>query len=140
VHAKSIRSQEVRALLVARKQLLGRLIDVELSIRKILRGFGLKVIDRCRFARCRLRKARGRRGQPLPSRGPLGLPRATSSRGQKMSTKVKPEKPHEDVPQTTPEWHRARAKGLRKNGFTKMAEEHEQMAQVIERRRAQQTR
>jgi hypothetical protein len=32
----------VRALLVARKQLLGRLIDV-LSIRGILRGFGLKV-------------------------------------------------------------------------------------------------
>jgi transposase len=31
-------SQEVRALLVARKQLLGRLIDVELSIRGILRG------------------------------------------------------------------------------------------------------
>ena len=29
--------------LVARKQLLGRLIDVELSIRGILRGFGLKV-------------------------------------------------------------------------------------------------
>jgi len=29
VHAKSMGSQEVRALLVARKQLLGRLIDVE---------------------------------------------------------------------------------------------------------------
>ena len=43
VHAKSIRSQEMRALLVARKQLLGRLIDVELSIRGIPRGFGLKV-------------------------------------------------------------------------------------------------
>src|SRR4051794_25337603 len=43
VDAKSIGSQEVRALLVARKQLLGRLIDVELSIRGILRGFGLKV-------------------------------------------------------------------------------------------------
>jgi transposase len=42
VHAKSMGSQEVRALLVARKQLLGRLIDVELSIRRILRGFGLK--------------------------------------------------------------------------------------------------
>ena len=42
-HAKSRRSQEVRALLVARKQLLGRLIDVELSIRGILHGFGLKV-------------------------------------------------------------------------------------------------
>jgi transposase len=43
VHAKSIGSQEIRALLVARKQLLGRLVDVELSIRGILRGFGLKV-------------------------------------------------------------------------------------------------
>src|SRR5215468_4089437 len=43
VHAKSMGSQEVRALLVARKQLLGRLIDVELSIRGILRGFGLKI-------------------------------------------------------------------------------------------------
>jgi transposase len=43
VHAKSMGSQEVRALLVARKQLLERLIDVELSIRGILRGFGLKV-------------------------------------------------------------------------------------------------
>src|SRR5271165_2269058 len=43
VHCKSLGSQEVRALLVARKQLLGRLIDVELSIRGILRGFGLKV-------------------------------------------------------------------------------------------------
>src|SRR5207245_11041726 len=43
VHAKSMASREVRALLVARKQLLGRLIDVELSIRGILRGFGLKV-------------------------------------------------------------------------------------------------
>ena len=31
VHTKSMDSQEVRALLVARKQLLGRLIDVELS-------------------------------------------------------------------------------------------------------------
>jgi transposase len=43
VHAKSIGSQEIRALLVARKQLLGRMVDVELSIRGILRGFGLKV-------------------------------------------------------------------------------------------------
>ncbi len=43
VHAKSIGSQEIRALLVARRQLLGRLLDVELSIRGILRSFGLKV-------------------------------------------------------------------------------------------------
>ena len=39
-----IGSQEVRALLVACKQLLGRPGDVELSFRGILlRGFGLKV-------------------------------------------------------------------------------------------------
>ncbi|WP_445216185.1 IS110 family transposase (plasmid) [Bradyrhizobium sp. Pa8] len=43
VHVKSVDAQEIRALLIARKQLLGRLIDVELSIRGILRGFGLKV-------------------------------------------------------------------------------------------------
>ena len=43
VHAKSNGSQEIRGLLVARKQLLGRLPDVELSIRGILRVFGLKV-------------------------------------------------------------------------------------------------
>jgi hypothetical protein len=43
VHAKTIGSQEIRPLLVARKQLLGKLLDVELSIRGILRGFGLKV-------------------------------------------------------------------------------------------------
>jgi transposase len=42
VHCKSRGSQEVRALLVARKQLLSKLIDVEASIRGILRGFGLK--------------------------------------------------------------------------------------------------
>jgi transposase len=43
VHCKSIPSREVRALLVARKLLLGKLFDVELSIRGILRGFGLKM-------------------------------------------------------------------------------------------------
>ena len=43
VHCKSLGSQEVRALLVARKQLLGKLLDVEFSIRGILRGFGLKM-------------------------------------------------------------------------------------------------
>jgi transposase len=43
VHAKSAGSQEVRALLVARKQLQHKLTDIELSIRGILRGFGLKV-------------------------------------------------------------------------------------------------
>ena len=43
VHAKSAACQEVRALLVGRKLLQAKLLDVELSIRGILRGFGLKV-------------------------------------------------------------------------------------------------
>src|SRR5262249_28135755 len=43
VHAKSAGSQEVRALLVARKQLQHKLIDIELTIRGILSGFGLKI-------------------------------------------------------------------------------------------------
>ena len=43
VHAKSAGSQEVRALLTARKLLQDKLKDVELSIRGILRDFGLKV-------------------------------------------------------------------------------------------------
>ena len=43
VHCKSIGSQEIRALLIARKLLLGKLLDVEFSIRGILRGFGLKM-------------------------------------------------------------------------------------------------
>src|SRR6516225_4116006 len=42
VHAKSHGSQEVRAL-VGRKQLQHKLTDIELSLRGILRGFGLKV-------------------------------------------------------------------------------------------------
>jgi transposase len=43
VHCKALASQEVRSLLTARKLLLGKLIDVELGIRGILRGFGLKI-------------------------------------------------------------------------------------------------
>jgi hypothetical protein len=46
-----------------------------------------------------------------------------------MSTDDSPEKLHEDGTVETPEWHRARAKRLRQNGFTKMAEQHEQLAQ-----------
>src|SRR5947199_8941287 len=51
VHRKSPDAQEVRALLVGRKLLQAKLRDVELSIRGILRGFGLKVgeVRRGRF-------------------------------------------------------------------------------------------
>jgi transposase len=43
VHCKSPPAQEVRALLAARKQLQAKMRDVELSLRGLLRGFGLKV-------------------------------------------------------------------------------------------------
>jgi transposase len=45
VHAKMVPSQEIRALLAARKQLQARLNDIELGLRGILRGFGLKLGD-----------------------------------------------------------------------------------------------
>jgi transposase len=43
VHCKTLPSQEVRAIITARKTLLAKLVDIELSMRGILRGFGLKV-------------------------------------------------------------------------------------------------
>ncbi len=43
VHCKSLPAQEVRALLTARKLLLTKNHDVEMSLRGVLRGFGLKV-------------------------------------------------------------------------------------------------
>jgi transposase len=52
VHCKSLRSQELRALLTGRKLLLSKVTDVELGIRGVLRGFGLKVgaVSKGRFA------------------------------------------------------------------------------------------
>src|SRR6202167_3760375 len=43
VHSKSMAAQEVRAILTARKLVQSKLLDVENSLRGILRGFGLKV-------------------------------------------------------------------------------------------------
>src|SRR5207302_4101399 len=43
VHCKSLPAQEVRALLTVRKLVQSKLLDVEMSLRGILRGFGLKV-------------------------------------------------------------------------------------------------
>ena len=43
VHCKSMAAQETRALLTARKLIQSKLLDVENSLRGILRGFGLKV-------------------------------------------------------------------------------------------------
>jgi transposase len=43
VHCKSLAAQEVRAVLTARKLLQSKLHDVEMSLRGVLRGFGLKV-------------------------------------------------------------------------------------------------
>jgi len=43
VHCKSLAAQETRALLTARKLLQAKRHDVEMSLRGVLRGFGLKV-------------------------------------------------------------------------------------------------
>ncbi len=43
VHCKSAAAQETRALLAARKLVKAKLLDVEMSLSGILRGFGLKV-------------------------------------------------------------------------------------------------
>ena len=43
VHCKSVPAQEIRALLTARKLVQGKHHDVEMSLRGILRGFGLKI-------------------------------------------------------------------------------------------------
>jgi transposase len=43
VHCKSVPAQETRALLTARKLLQAKHLDMELSLRGMLRGFGLKV-------------------------------------------------------------------------------------------------
>lgn len=52
VHCKTVSAQEVRALLVGRKLLQGKMLDLELGIRGLLRGFGLKVgvISKGQFA------------------------------------------------------------------------------------------
>src|SRR6188508_1054781 len=52
VHRKSPDAQEARALLAGRKLLQAKLRDVELSVRGLLRGFGLKVgeVSKGRFA------------------------------------------------------------------------------------------
>lgn len=51
VHCKSAPAQEIRALLTARKQLQIKMLDVQHSIRGLLRGFGLKLggVSRGRF-------------------------------------------------------------------------------------------
>ena len=43
VYCKSLPAQEVRVLLTARKLLQSKNYDVEMSLRGVLRGFGLKV-------------------------------------------------------------------------------------------------
>jgi hypothetical protein len=60
VHAKSASSHEIRALPTARRLLLDKLRDVELSLRGIVRGFGLKLgkVTRRGFE-TRVRETRG---------------------------------------------------------------------------------
>jgi len=52
VHCKSASAQEVRALLTARKLVQKKMLDIELGLRGVLRGFGLRLgkISKGRFA------------------------------------------------------------------------------------------
>ena len=43
VHCKAVSSQEMRALLTSRKSVKNAIIDIELSLRGVLRNFGLKI-------------------------------------------------------------------------------------------------
>jgi transposase len=67
VHRKSPPAQETRALLAGRKLLQGKLLDLEFSIRGILRGFGLKLgpVSKGRFV-ARIRELTA--GQPMLER------------------------------------------------------------------------
>jgi transposase len=67
VHCKSPPAQEIRALLARRKLLQSKLLDLELGIRGLLRGFGLKVgaVSKGRFA-TRIRELIA--GQPMLER------------------------------------------------------------------------
>ena len=94
-------------------------------------GWSLYAATRCRLMKARGCAPRHRRTLSIPARHALLA--TSSSRGQPMLTEDDREKRREE----SPEWHRARAKSLREHGFTKMAEEHEQIAQAIERRRQQ---
>src|SRR5689334_23995586 len=84
VHRKSPDAQEVRALLAGRKLLRAKLRDVELSIRGLLRGFGLRVgeVSKGRFAARVEGLVAGHEmleaviGAMLRARGPAGRVRA----------------------------------------------------------------
>ena len=49
MHRKSVPSQEVRALLAARKQMQIKAMDLKQTLHGLLRGFGLKVRTADRF-------------------------------------------------------------------------------------------
>lgn len=61
VHCKSVSAQEMRALLTARKAIQQSTIDLELSLRGVLRNFGLKIgqVGKGRFERPYPRADRG---------------------------------------------------------------------------------
>jgi transposase len=82
VHRESPPAQEIRALLVGRKLLRGKLLDLELGIRGLLRGFGLRVgpVSKGGFV-ARIRELIA--GQPTLERvvGPTLQAREASRRG-----------------------------------------------------------
>ena len=84
-HCKSLPAQETRALLAGRKLLQGKLLDLEFSIRGILRGFGLKVgpVSKGRFV-ARIRELTS--GQPMLERVIEPMLRAREVLGKEFQT------------------------------------------------------
>ena len=84
VHCKSASAQEVRALLTTRKLLQSKMIEVELGLRGVLRGFGLRIgrISKGRFAE-RVRELA--RGNPMLEQVTEAILRARDALRTEMS-------------------------------------------------------
>jgi transposase len=84
VHCKSASAQEVRALLTARKLLQKKMLDIELGLRGVLRGFGLRLgkISKGRFAE-RVQELAS--GNPMLERVTEGMLRAREALRAEMT-------------------------------------------------------
>ena len=92
VHCKSMAAQEVRALLTARKLVQTKLHDVEMSLRGILRGFGLKVGRDDAAQALRRGSANWSPAMPTPGddcRGAAGGARGAAARVQGLEKRVR---------------------------------------------------
>ena len=86
VHCKSISAQETRAILTTRTLIEAKLRDVEMSLRGVLRGFGLKVGKTTPTQFCRTDQGAGQRAFEFAShrRCAVGCTRSAVARVQEF--------------------------------------------------------